>query len=459
MSVRPIFTKPTLVTEWIDSEQEERDIYWTSLFYDLILVAGVGAISDPFNELMDEDTKESLEDFTFECLVPISPLILDAIIKFSLLFIQWLYLNEYTSTFEDESIIGHMASFVYLLGLAMSVSGCLGELEETYITLAYGIIISKIGLILMNIGPYFFIVKARSHLALRSVTPLVIICITATAILLHTSFRRFRDIFMLLCILDILSFPMIIFLRDRLRIHIATFTDRYKDLTLIIFGEAIFSITLQEESPSRKVMENLTGQALTLWLIYSLALNEFNLYPKPDEHALRRSIPFAILWNVTMQVKTVFLLGTSIGIKRAYFLTWDNKVELDIGTKNLLIYGITFTLFSVVFIRSYSFGWGRHPNVHDPPRIKALKYFWWFGLGSVSMSPLLLEKFMLTQNYETTSSLLVIKYLGILLAFLTFLEALISNLAAAMLGVKLESGGNYLGAETRSSQYNSILAA
>jgi len=456
MSVRPIFTKPTLVTEWIDDDQEERDTYWTSLFYDLILVAGVGAISDPFNELMEEGEKNHPENLQSGLLVPISPLILNAIIQFSLLFIQWLYFNEYTSTFEDESLVGHIASFVYLLGLAMSVTGCVGELEEAYTMLAYGIIVSKIGLISMYIGPYLYIEKARSHLTLRCVVALALLCITAISIYLDISFHWFRKIFIVLCILDILSFPMIIFLKDRLRIHIANFTDRYKDLTLIIFGEAIFSITIQEAAPSRKIIENFGGQALTLWLIYSLALNEFNLYPKPDEHALRRSIIFAILWNVTMQVKTIFLLGTSVGIKRAHFLIWESEGNIDIGTKNLLIYGISFTLFSVVFIRSYSFGWGRHPNVHDPPRIKALKYFWWFGLGSVSISPLFVEKFMLLQNYESITSLLVVKCLGILLALLTLLEAIISNLAAAMLGVKLESGGNYLGVESPPSQYNSI---
>ena len=49
MSIRPIWNKPTLVSEWEDEEQEERETYWISLFYDLIMVAGVSAISDPFD--------------------------------------------------------------------------------------------------------------------------------------------------------------------------------------------------------------------------------------------------------------------------------------------------------------------------------------------------------------------------------------------------------------------------
>ena len=53
MSIRPIWAKPSLVTDWQDEEQEEREVYWISLFYDLILVAGVSAISDPFNELVE----------------------------------------------------------------------------------------------------------------------------------------------------------------------------------------------------------------------------------------------------------------------------------------------------------------------------------------------------------------------------------------------------------------------
>lgn len=157
-----------------------------------------------------------------------------------------------------------------------------------------------------------------------------------------------------------------------------------------------------------------------------------------------------------MLVKTIFLLGTSVGIKRSYYLITEQEKRIDTDTRKFLTYGITCTLFCVVLIRSYSFGWGRHPNKNDPPKIKALKYFWWFALVLISLGPLFLEGFFLIQEYDSITPLFTMSSLGLLMGGLTVFEAIISNMAAVMLGVQLASGGVYMASETDSSQYSSV---
>ncbi len=460
MSIRPIWSKPTLISEWEHDEQEERETYWTSLFYDLILVAGVSAISDPFSERMEsgegvEGTSEHHAETSKALLVSCAPLVENAVLQFFMLILPWGYLNEYTSTFQDESLVAHMAFFLHLFGFATAAAGCVGELETNYHHLAMGIIITNIGLLLLYLGPFIYIEKARSHLTVRMVTAAVVIAVTFFFTIFdkeEENFDYFKVVLYFIIIWEMLCFPMIIFLKcERLRLHIAHFTDRWKELTMIIFGEAIFSITL--ESNSNKDWRYYIALMVTLWLIFSLALIEFDLFPKPDDHALRRSLKFAILWNFTVTAKTVFLLGTSIGIKRAHSLVWEEQAHFDADTRNLLIWGTTLSLFSVILVRSYSFGYGRHPGPNDEPKLVFLKLLWWTLTSIFAFGPIIMQEVIFLLGFEPSPLVLLIA-LGVLMKLIVIIEAVLSNTAAKMMNVELKSGENYLGSSTPS--YGSI---
>ena len=458
MSIRPIWSKPTLVSEWEHDEQEERETYWTSLFYDLILVAGVSAISDPFSEKMEsgEGASEHHHAETSEALlVSCAPLVENAILQFFMLTLPWSYLNEYTSTFQDESLVAHMAFFVHLFGFATTAAGCVGELETNYHHLAIGIIITNIGLMFLYLGPYIHIEKARSHLSFRMITAMVIIVITFFFTIFdkeEEDFESFRLVLYFIIVWSIVCHPLVVILKsERLRLHVAHFTDRWKELTMIIFGEAIFSITL--EANSSKDWRYYIALLITLWIIFSLALTEFDLFPQPDDHALRRSLKFAILWNFTMIAKTIFLLGTSIGIKRAHSLVWGEQEHIDADTRSLLIWGTSLTLFSVVLVRSYSFGYGRHPGPNDEPKLVFLKLLWWSLTSILAIGPLLMQGIISLLGFEPSPFVLLI-LLGVLLKIIVLVEAILSNTAAKMTNVELKSGDNYLGSTT--PRYGSI---
>ena len=440
MSIRPLWSNPSLITEWEDNEQDERETYWASLFYDLIIVAGVGAISDPFSDVANSDEGTYI-------LVHATPLLADAALQFAMLILPWMWYNEVTSTFEDESLIGHLAVFVHLVGLASSAAGCVGELDEVYYNLGIGIILARIGLIIIIIGPYMYIDKARRTCTWRLIQQAVVVVITAWELFMKentTDSEAFRRLMSFIICWDIFFYILtILFIpsRHRLRIHLAAYTDRFKDLTMVIFGEAILSITLSPRLSS-KSPHYYQSIVVTLWLIYSLALNEFHILPRPDEHALRRSIPFALAWNYTMLLKSFFLLGVSIGIKRAHYLSWSDADYIDPDTKYLLIYGLTLSLISVVIVRSYSFGWGRHPGPYDPPNIAGLKVLWWTLTTFLSFSPMIVA----TKADEFTQNpICILSVMGILLLFINTLEAVIANSAASMMNINMKSANNYLG--------------
>ena len=124
MPYRPVYEKPRLILDW-GTEQHERETHWTSLFYDLLLVAALNALAEPFEEFDDsgENTFEGdgLETNIGKKLEPIKLLWLDAMLQFFAVVNPWNTLNEFTSMFEDESLIGHLYFFLHCFGYSMTM--------------------------------------------------------------------------------------------------------------------------------------------------------------------------------------------------------------------------------------------------------------------------------------------------------------------------------------------------
>lgn len=237
MSFRPIFGKPRLLREWGD-EIHERETHWTSLFYDLLIVAALNAIAEPFEELELEDAggyESGGGNSTTPSLGPIRGLWLNALLQFASVITPWNSLNEYTAIFEDESFIGHLAFFVHCFGLASTTAGCVGPLEKNWPTLATGIILSQVGLIILYARPMVYIPLARAHSILRTGSFLMVILLMGWGLTFGDgpdAFEKFRILLIGTCIFSWLSWIGIVLLGDqRLPLHIQSYADRQKEVT------------------------------------------------------------------------------------------------------------------------------------------------------------------------------------------------------------------------------------
>jgi low temperature requirement protein LtrA len=327
MSFRPVFGKPRLLHDW-GEEQHERETHWTSLFYDLLIVAALNAIAEPFEEVEWDVVEDDGEGTTGQMVAHLAitkGMLLNALLQFASVIIPWNSLNEITARFEDESFVGHLAFFVHCFGLASTTAGCVGKLQDNYKTLAEGIIITKIGLLVLYARPLCYIPRARKFVSLRCFTFVVSIVL----ILLGLSFSgpdafvRFRQVLIVASLWDFFNLLLTMCFKreDRLPIHIQSCSDRIKEVTMVIFGEAILAVTLKDKASGSPQTRFYAALASTLWLIYSLALQENHIHPSVDDHALRRSVTFGFLWFYTQFFKQTALLCTSIGIKRAHLLT------------------------------------------------------------------------------------------------------------------------------------------
>lgn len=422
MSFRPIFGLPRLNQDWGD-EQHEKETHWTSLFYDLMVVAALNAIAEPF-----EEEREDEDESTFSGLTPIQHIWLDALLQFVSVVNPWNFLNEYTSTFQDESLIGHISFFVHAFGMAATTAGCVGELEENYIVLGTGILLAKIGLLVLYVRPILFSERPRVHMSVRGASHLVNIALILRG--MQFPFDTFRVYLIVASIWDYGGLLLIIPLKHhRLPLHVQSFADRIQEVTMVIFGEAIFAIILQPYSERQPHTHFYLALGATLWLIFSMALQEFHILPKEHDHALRRSLWFGFLWFYTQFFKQFCLLATSIGVKRAHLLMFKAPLDpIDSDTRRLIVWGLSMTMLAVILIRSYSFGFGRHPSPDDPPALYRLKMAWWIIMLVIVLAPQAIDSVVL-EHYSSQPLVVLISF-GCFMGAAILCEGAMSNLVA-----------------------------
>lgn len=132
-------------------------------------------------------------------------------------------------------------------------------------------------------------------------------------------------------------------------------------------------------------------------------------------------------------------MGAAIGIKRVHLLTFVAPDEpIDQDTRDLVVWGISLTLFSVVLIRSWSLGYGRHPSKYDPPPMYWLKVGWWTAVGLGCLMPQLIGNTVMKKFPEPLACL---SLLGGMMLLIILFEACVSNLAAQMVSKLLMQNG------------------
>ena len=423
---RPIVGTPKLTQDWGD-HQHERETHWTSLFYDLLLVAALNALAEPYEEF--EDGK----------LVPIKHLWLESLLKFMAVIVPWNALNEWTSMFETESLAGHIYFFVHCFGIAATTQACVGDLSQNFRELATGMVLTRVGLIILWARPMVYLPRVRVHGFWRCVGQVLTIVLVSWGATFtgEDAYERFLKVLMVAMVAEILSMfsGAILDQKHRVPMHIMGFSDRVKESTMVIFGEAIFAIVLKPIHDDASDGSHLNYYAAllgTLWLIYSMALQEFHLHPEEEHHALRRSVVFGALWINTNVLKQIFLLGLSIGIKRIHLLTFAApKNVVDAATIDLLVWGFSLTMLTVLLIRSYSFGFGRHPAPTDPAPLYWGKVTWWGILILSCWLPQIFKHTLMTHSLFQTPLNIVILF-GAMMTGIILMEGVISNMVAAI---------------------------
>ncbi|CAM9579836.1 unnamed protein product [Chrysoparadoxa australica] len=227
MSFRKFWIKPSLVSDWGEA-QEERNAHWTVLFLDLILVAGVGACTEPVLKLGEEDPLSRIEAME----------VADFILKFSLLYWLWLFFNEFSARIHDESLVGSLYLFLFAFGVSWIGTGCTESVEDGFRSLAMGVCIGRLGLALLWIRPMVYIPRARRHSSIMlAVAFLVLLIVAPVAALPQATPSYARAALWSSVVLDIFTFVPLSWLgSDELPVHVEFADDRLKDGVMVVLG-------------------------------------------------------------------------------------------------------------------------------------------------------------------------------------------------------------------------------
>lgn len=103
---------------------------------------------------------------------------------------------------------------------------------------------------------------------------------------------------------------------------------------------------------------------------------------------------------------------------------------IDQGTYRLLVWGLSLTLLAVVLIRSYSFGFGRHPSKDDPPPLWRIKVAWWTALSVSCFVPQLIGLLVMRYRPQPLSFLVS---MGLTMFAIILFETYASNKTAELI--------------------------
>lgn len=118
---------------------------------------------------------------------------------------------------------------------------------------------------------------------------------------------------------------------------------------------------------------------------------------------------------------------------------------IDNDTHHLLVWGMSLTLLAVVLIRSYSMGFGRHPNRHDPPPLWRLKAAWWTALTLSCWMPQWIGITVMKTHPEPLFCLVA---LGLMMFAIILFETYASNKTAELIAEKLKTDTGTVGEMT-----------
>mmetsp|Transcript_33920 Transcript_33920/g.41808 ORF Transcript_33920/g.41808 Transcript_33920/m.41808 type:complete len:418 (-) Transcript_33920:1527-2780(-) len=328
--------------------------------------------------------------------------LLNFIIVFLMLLSGWYLYLFYTTRYSDDSLLGDLLTYLYFLGMSYMVMN-----TQSGSDFVFGAIVQRVAVMLLYVVVYAILPQTRENLMLEA---FIFSCSTAV---LALYFIFGDDWYYLLCSISLfIELPLMneLVIRNYARLkskgafvtpaNIDHFTERQGCMLMVVLGESVVSavINTNEIDPETNTRKTLgLNVAISLLVIYNMAIFYFAIVPSRDLNAQRRSVRHGMMYISANQVLFLSLLILGVGIKFVTEALLGHKLMKIIEVQTLFI-ATSVSLLCMLIIRLLHF-WGREPKASDPLVVKRVKYFWWF---SISLSPFLpvLANFLLERTNQ-----------------------------------------------------------
>ena len=369
---RKLVGKPRLLQDWDTDVEELSSKYW-ELFLDLLLVAGTSAVANIF---MNDLTWKGFGSFLLLYLVLVNG--------------YMLYSPDFTTRFEDTSLLHAALLFPYLMGIATCAVNA-GTSPNELRFFCIGALVQRCVLLILHGNVAATIPRAKVYCQYTG----ALIFLSTVCFLVAIVFPSYA--LRLLSLVAAFEFNTLWIKRNILPkgsvtpVNIEHMKDRQGCFILVVLGETVVSSIITFKSAQGTGVEGryyLTS-ALSFLMIFSFTLLYFHLQPAPQDNAMRKSRSRGILLYQCTILLGASLLCAGVGVKlivdavlKGQMLTEDESTVMSLS--------VGFSMAFLLSIRLSHYG-GLETDRNEPTQITHLKNLWWGSLASSVSIPFLLS--------------------------------------------------------------------
>ncbi|KDO24885.1 hypothetical protein SPRG_09529 [Saprolegnia parasitica CBS 223.65] len=338
-----------LSADWT-GEYEEKSAQWFELFLDLIMVA---ACSNVAEGLKDDLSLRGAAAFVLLCLMYAS---------------SWHLYTHFNARFSESSLLHYGFLYVLLIGLGGMVLA-----SEPGRGFTIGLVCIRAALLCMNLSVFWSLPNVRGKAGADMSISLLVMTLFAFA--LYVDYPTVTiGAYLTSLVLETLGGVALVRFANRPDMDVAMNIDHVDDregcLVMVALGESVVS-TVMHRRGTDLPSAYYVAMALSLLVIFSLAIFYFAAKPQREMHAMRRSIATGLTYS---------LLAIGVGTKLVSEAVRQNQ-ELAPTSLWVLFGSMSLAFCIMLLVRLLHYG-GRQT---DPLRVQRIKYVWW---GVCALSPI-----------------------------------------------------------------------
>eukprot|EP01135_Chromosphaera_perkinsii_P005239 Nk52_evm8s327 gene=Nk52_evmTU8s327 len=287
---RGLWRKPELLIEWNDDLTRgksvcgiERKVTWTELFGDLVLVTVINAMASDLRHQIEHGGDS------------VTTAVLNYVLKFLMLYVTWLFSTMYSTWLLTDDLFHKLMNAFYMAGIVgagMFVTESPNGKNGGGLAVCLGFSILIPCLMVLRVMKYIPRFRTFGVTILMTFAPVVVILFCAP--LVEDRSKPYVFLAALLWKYVGAFFPMAIPVRKRVPIHLAHFTERIGLLMIIVIGESVFALAINN---SNKDTMMFLAAGLGFLIIFSMKMLYFDVdIVDEDNHAMRRSFIGAAFW-------------------------------------------------------------------------------------------------------------------------------------------------------------------
>eukprot|EP00878_Enallax_costatus_P034047 GHUV01037655.1.p1 GENE.GHUV01037655.1~~GHUV01037655.1.p1 ORF type:complete len:352 (+),score=-3.64 GHUV01037655.1:586-1641(+) len=291
---RPLVAAPELQQDWHD-EQEERNVTWPELFFDLFFVAAISNLGHLFEKRPDAPNAGRI------------------VLYHAMLFFLWADYATLRTRYRLQGLLFRCIGLTLQLGVLGFLIGVRND-AEWYHLLAGGYALARFATAVVFGIIAVTIPRARVISLVHLVFDALMIAAAACAAVFRESYQTYFVIVIGIAVAEAIDplVPSLVFRQYDIPLHVEHMSERLGQLIMLHLGEAVIGFA---SSPLENTVPQFAAVALAAVLVWCLHLCYYHIEPDQHDHAYRQSRVRGLLFFYCHWPLAISFLLTGTGLR------------------------------------------------------------------------------------------------------------------------------------------------